>query len=451
MRGINDMGDTTTAITRFKLDRYSPIDDDLRLLKINPIDYQPIKKELFETRTIGLFQHEQELYLYLFIPQPNAHLVEITINQKFYPSQLIEKKGLIHKYLINTSTKPGLYKITQYRLVDEKLKRITLTVREEHVFGVLNHLYYYDSKRYYQTFVAGELFHEIVDLTTIKDQFEDFLGRSLSLKDVSTLKSKKAKLYFVCFNLYDDKLSKYFVPQDIVEMKVHYDEDRYVFLKNKHPITIAHLDLPFNPDTAGQHFVNQRHQKIAKDKVLMTHGEKSDWNLLANFFTYKEYQYSTIYKINANPNMKLKGTEKYSYALTLGPKNGYRESKETITQLTLTEKFLSFDYDVTTLKNISVFEVTYQEKGQKYSLPVNSLVYETDKKASLPRPDHGFMKFLKLSYHVIATPIKFLFKLPVWIYRSVVWIFKNWKWLLTLIAIACLSAFAMWIYLTFIQ
>jgi hypothetical protein len=149
--------------------------------------------------------------------------------------------------------------------------------------------------------------------------------------------------------------------------------------------------------------------------------------------------------------MKLKGTEKYSYALTLGPKNGYRESKETLTQLTLTEKFLSFDYDVTTLKNISVFEVTYQEKGQKYSLPVNSLVYETDKKASLPRPEHGLMKFLKLSYHVIATPIKFLFKLPVWIYRSVVWIFKNWKWLLTLIAIACLSAFAMWIYLTFIQ
>jgi hypothetical protein len=103
------------------------------------------------------------------------------------------------------------------------------------------------------------------------------------------------------------------------------------------------------------------------------------------------------------------------------------------------------------LKNISVFEVTYQEKGQKYSLPVNSLVYETDKKAALPRPDHGLIKFLKLSYQVIATPIKFLFKLPVWIYRATVWIFKNWQWLLTLLVIGLLSALAMWIYLTFFQ
>lgn len=443
------MGDTTIAITRFKLDRYSPIEDDLRLLKINVLDYQPIKKELFETRTVGLFQHEQELYIYLFIPHTSVHLVDMTINQKVYPSVLIEKKGFIHKYLIQTSTKPGLYKVSQYRLVDEKLKRITLHVREEHVFGVLNHHYYYDSKRYYQTFVSGELFHEIVDLTTIKDRFEDFLGRSLSLKDVSTLKSKKAKLYFVCFNLFDDKLNKYFVPEDIVEMKVNYEEDRYVFLKKKHPVTIAQLDLPFNPDTAGEHFINKRQQKIAKEKIKISHGEKSEWNLLANFFTYKEYQYSTIYKITANPKLTLKGTEKYSYALTLGPKNGYREAKETVTQLTLTEKFLSFDYDVTTLKNISVFEVTYQEKGQKYSLPVNSLVYETDKKASLPRPEHGLIKFLKISFKIIATPIQWLFKLPIWMYRVIVWIFNNWKWLLAFMIIGALSAFAMWIYLTF--
>ncbi len=445
------MGDTTTAITRFKLDCYSPIDDDLRLLKINPLEYPLIKKELFQTRTIGLFQHEQALYLYLYVPNPQVHLIDIIINQKTFPSQLLEKKGFIHKYLINTTTKPGLYKISQYRLVDEKLKRITLTVREEHVFGVLNHQYYYDSKRYYQTFVSGELFFELVDLTTIKDRFEDFLGRTFSLKDVSNLKSKKAKLYFVCFNLYDEKLSKYYVPQDIVEMKVQYEEDRYVFLKNKHPVTIAHLELPFNPETEGQHYVNKRSQKVSKEKIKISHGEKSDWNLLANFFTYKEYQYSTIYKMTANPKLTLKGTEKYSYALTLGPKNGYRQSKETITQLTATEKFLSFDYDVTTLKNISVFEVTYQEKGQKYSLPVNSLVYETDKKAALPRLDHGFIKFLKVSLQVIAVPIQFLFKLPGWIYHSFVWLFKNWKWVLMLIVIALLSVLATWIYLTFFQ
>jgi hypothetical protein len=83
------MGDTTTAITRFKLDRYSPMDDDLRLLKINSLEYPLIKKELFQTRTIGLFQHEQELYLYLYVPNPKVHLIDIIINQKTFPSQLL--------------------------------------------------------------------------------------------------------------------------------------------------------------------------------------------------------------------------------------------------------------------------------------------------------------------------------------------------------------------------
>jgi hypothetical protein len=216
-------------------------------------------------------------------------------------------------------------------------------------------------------------------------------------------------------------------------------------------VTIKHLTLPFNPETDGQHFISKRIQTIDKERTKMQTGEKSDWNILANFFTYREYAYSTIYKISTNPNLKIKGVEKFSYAMTLGPKNGYRESKETLTRMTLKEKFLSFDVDQTTLKNISVFEVTYQEKGQKFSIPVASLVYESDKKASLPRFKNRIKRFLKGLWKAVVAPVKFVASIPVGIYRFVRWVIRNWKGILAVIVVGLLIYAGLWIYLTFFR
>lgn len=418
------MKDETILLNKFKLDRYSPLVEDALLINLDLKKYRDARASLLQATILGLFENKKELVIFFYLPETGQYLSEIVINKQRYGVQIQDEEGLVHKYVIPTPFKPGRLEVSEYVFVDDVLKRTTFVVKEEHVFGVLNDQYYYDSKKYYQTQLEGELLYDIIDMSTVQNKVEDFLGRPFFYRDISSLKAKATKLYYVAFNLYDTNQKKYFIPDDVVEMKVNYEEKRYVYQAKK-----LKDETDIDPTIDGETFALDKKETIAKELRKIETGEKSDWNLIQNFFTYKQYRYQSIYKINDQVKLKDKQTQNYTYVLVIGPKFGYRYSQAILKRNNGTD----YDYEETTLGKVKIYHLTYQEKGHRYAVPVQSLVYETDKKARLPRVRHRIKMFIKTLGKIVGAPIRFIFGATGFLYQLIRWIFKHWKLLLTLV------------------
>jgi hypothetical protein len=424
------MKDETVLLHKFKLDRFSPLVDDALLIQVDLKKYKQTPAPLFQATILGLFENKKELVIFFYVPVAGQYLSEIVINKNRYGVQIQDEEGFVHKYIIPLPFKPGKLNVTEYVFIDDTLKKTTSIVHEEHVFGLLNGQYMYDSKKYHQTQLEGELLYDVVDMTTIQHKFQDLVGRSLTYRDVSSLKAKAIKLYYVAFNLFDHQQKKYFVPDDIVEMKVSYQESRYVYQAKK---VMNTQDV--DPVVDGEKFLLDKKETIAKEPRKIESGEKSDWNVVQNFFSYKHYRYDSIYRLSDHVKLKQKQAANYSYVVVIGPKHGYRHSQVIFKRGSVTD----FDYEETTLSQVKVYNITYQEHGHRYSVPVQSLVYETDKKSRLPRIRNRLISLMKNVAKVLVTPIKFLFGASGLVIKLVTWVFRHWKLVLVMLVLLLLG------------
>jgi hypothetical protein len=404
--------------------------EDALLIQLDLKKYKQTPAPLFHATILGLFENKKELVIFFYVPVAGQYLSEVVINKNRYGVQIQDEEGFVHKYIIPIPFKPGKLNVTEYVFIDDTLKKTTSVVNEEHVFGLLNGQYIYDSKKYHSTQLEGELLYDVIDMTTIQEKFKDLVGRSFTYRDVSSLKAKAIKLYYVAFNLFDHQQKKYFIPDDIVEMKVSYQESRYVY-QTKKKVNTQDID----PLLDGEKFLLNKRETIAKEPRKIESGEKSDWNIVQNFFSYKHYRYDSIYRLNDQIKLKQKQAANYTYVVVIGPKHGYRHSQVIFKRGAATD----FDYEETTLSQIKVYHITYQEHGHRYSVPVQSLVYETDKKSRLPRLKNRLISFFKTVGKVLATPIKFLFGASGFIIKLVMWLVRHWKLVLVILVIVLLA------------
>jgi hypothetical protein len=424
------MKDETVLLHKFKLDRFSPLVEDALLIQLDLKKYKQTPAPLFHATILGLFENKKELVIFFYVPVAGQYLSEVVINKNRYGVQIQDEEGFVHKYIIPLPFKPGKLNVTEYVFIDDTLKKTTSVVNEEHVFGLLNGQYMYDSKKYHSTQLEGELLYDVIDMTTIQEKFKDLVGRSFTYRDVSSLKAKAIKLYYVAFNLFDHQQKKYFIPDDIVEMKVSYQESRYVYQAKK---IVNTQDV--DPLLDGEKFPLDKKETIAKEPRKIESGEKSDWNIVQNFFSYKHYRYDSIYRLNDQIKLKQKQAANYTYVVVVGPKQGYRHSQVIFKRGAVTD----FDYEETTLSQIKVYHITYQEHGHRYSVPVQSLVYETDKKSRLPRFRNRLASFFRTVGKVLVTPIKFLFGASGFIIKLVTWLFRHWKLVLVILVVVLLA------------
>lgn len=422
----------TDLISKYKLDRYSPIQDDAMLLNFDLASYRQKRAALVESTILALFSNQNELIVFYFLPISGQRLCEITINGKTYGCQFFDQEGFVHKYYIPLRFKAGTLKITEYQFIDDSFKKTTRAVKEEHVFGILDDQYFYDSKRYFTTEVVGELFYELVDMTTIKDKFSDSLGRLFLYRDIASFKSNAVKLYYVAFNLFDQDKQTYFVPDDMIEMKVRFDEHRYVY-QNK----TKRAESTIRPYADGDTIITNKKETIHKEARKIESGEKSNWNIIQNFFSYKLYTYDSIYKITSTLKTQYKEAQNFTYALVIGPKLGYRHSERLFER----GNHRAYDIDITTLKNIAIYHITYQQKGHRYSVPVASMVYESDRKGQLPRFKNRLATLIKQAVQLVAAPFRFVFGAGGILFKVIKWLIKHWRVVLILLILGALIYF----------
>lgn len=437
-----------------QIDRFSSLRSDASFMALDVDGLSTSTGEAFQTRLVALFQNKSDLFLYVHLPVKGHSLVDLTINGKLHHVIAIESIGLLHKYVIKAIAKNGKYMVTQYGIQDPLFIRSTLQVQEEHIFKLINNTFYYDSKRYHQVHLIGELFHDIIDLTTIGSHVKDILGRMLFYDDIKNVETKKIKLAFVTFNLFDNALGHYFVPEDIVEMKVSYLEDRHIYFEKKLPLTKNDDGGFIDISKLGKHYVAEKTQTIDKQEVMVSGGKQSEWFPVLNFFRYKEYRYDTIYKLQNEVKDSRKGLAKYTYAMVIGPAKGYRYARERFVHRGLTGATVSYDYEETTLTKIQVFEVTYQEKGKPYKIPVSSLIYESQKKARFITFKNRMKVLVKQLGLVLASPARWSRRLAGWgwqfiksIGRGLKWLITHWKLALILLAVILLTGGLLYVYL----
>jgi hypothetical protein len=104
----------------------------------------------------------------------------------------------------------------------------------------------------------------------------------------------------------------------------------------------------------------------------------------------------------------------------------------------------AYDFEETTLKNISIFHLTYQEKGLRYTIPVQSLVYESNKKQQLPRLRNQLRNLFKTLASITAFPFKFIFGASGILIKLVKFLIKHWKLVLVFLALILIA----YLYLT---
>jgi len=446
--------DYTASPLPVKIDRFSSLRSDASLMSL-PFDQLSLQQgEIFQSRIVSVFQNKSDLFLYVHIPTKGHSLVDITLNGKLHHVISLEEIGGLHKYVIKAIAKNGKYFVTQYGLQDALFIRSTLHVQEEHIFKFINNTFYYDSKRYHQVHLIGELFHDIIDLTSIGSHVKDLLGRMLFYDDIKNVETKKIKLAFVAFNLFDNALGHYFVPEDIVEMKVSYIEDRHIYFDKKLPLDKNDQGAFLDISKVGKHYIAEKTQTIDKQEVMVSGGKQSEWFPVLNFFRYKEYRYDTIYKLQNEVKDSRKGLAKFTYAMVIGPAKGYRHARERFVHRGLTGMTVSYDYEETTLTKIQVFEVTYQEKGKQYKIPVSSLIYESQRKARYVTLKNRFKVFAKQVGLVLMSPVRWSKRLAGWgwqllkaIGRGLQWLIKHWKLALIILGVLLLTGGLLYLYL----
>jgi hypothetical protein len=420
-----------------KIDAFSSLTDDFALFGLPLHDFIQLKGSMTTAKILAMFGSKHHLFIYFYGPKRGTKLSDITLNHKKYTVSLCEENGFVQKYMIQASLSAGNYLVTEYGFIDDTFIRTTRSVKEEHVFGLLNGQYYYDSKRYFTTEIIGELFYDLIDMRTIKDKFKDILGRSFLSQNLQTDKIRSIKLYYVAFNLFDHDKKAYFVPEDIVDMRVQYTENRYVFAAKNLPI---HHEV--NPSKDGETIVTIKKETVKKEPRLIESGEKSDWNIVQNFFRYKAYRYDSIYKLDDHSRTTQIDPKHFSYALTIGPKLGYRYSQEAQEK----KKRITYDIEETTLSNISIYHMTYQQLGQRYAVPVSSFIYESNKKSRLPRFKNRLKRLLQTVGRLITTPIRFLFGAGGVAIKIISWIVKHWKLVLIIVILIVLTILGLRLY-----
>ena len=437
-----------------KIDRFSSLKSDVSFMQLDIDALSRFGESAIETRIHAVFQNNSDLFLYVSIPVKGHSLVDITLNGKLHHVILIEQIGALHKYVIKAIAKNGKYFVTQYGIQDALFIRSTLQVQEEHIFKFINGAYYYDSKRYHQVHLIGELFHDIIDLSTIGTQVKDLLGRIFFYDDIKDVETKKIKLAFVAFNLYDQGLGHYFVPDDIVEMKVAYEEDRHIYFEKKLPLPKGDEGAFVDMSKLGKHYIAKKTQTIEKQEIMVSGGRQSEWFPILNFFRYKEYRYDTIYKLRDEVKDTRKGLAKFSYAMVIGPSKGYRYAREKFVHSGIKGRTVSYDYEETTLTKIEVFEVTYQQKGKNYKIPVSSLIYESQKKARYVTLKNRLKVFGKQIGLVLTSPIRWSKRFAGWIWqllkaigKGIVWLVQHWKLALLVIGGVLVAGGLLYVYL----
>jgi hypothetical protein len=140
--------------------------------------------------------------------------------------------------------------------------------------------------------------------------------------------------------------------------------------------------------------------------------------------------------------------------MVIGPAKGYRHARERFVHRGITGMTVSYDYEETTLTKIQVFEVTYQEKGKQYKIPVSSLIYESQRKARYVTLKNRFKVFAKQVGLVLMSPVRWSKRLAGWgwqllkaIGRGLQWLIKHWKLALIILGVLLLTGGLLYLYL----
>ena len=369
----------------YKINFESDIVEDLNLLGIKNLDkYSKESSSFANTKIIAMFPFVSSDTVFIYIYQSNLieDLLKLTLDDVEYDFEFISRKNTVVKGLIKYEIVKDRIELSKYTF-----EETDFYTKEEIYINIDSENYAFTSRKVNNIVVEGEIqTHRILDVKTNGQKILDFFGKGLFYFDPSQVSDKTVDLFYYSFNLYDRDRDAYFEPNEIISVKVEFEELNYKFeednvygppfrggIKNTGISEDDIEDLYIITENFKSEVINSGVATIENCKLVLFKKSgcvKYEYPLIANIENLDEE--SLIFD-----TLKDNG---FKYAVLLGNPLGYRFSELALPNPALIRvvsfgliNYVDFDYEYTMIKNVRLFQITYVENGEQITIEVDNI------------------------------------------------------------------------------
>lgn len=340
---------------------------------VNDLDYFGIEMIAAEdalalSDLCAIFPDEEQYYLYFRIPEDteySAYRIDtMRINDWEYTLQLLEVVGSYQKYAVEGwhLDEENTYEISEIHFYNEKDSddKQTYNMSQECIVYINDEQYYFHQEYRYHITLAGTLFESVYQFNKDKNVFQDLWNNAIA--NPSGLDEDDRSFFYFAFNCYDVDRNIHFVPDDILQLEVAYNQLTYAYEgKDKD------WEKNIKPES------KEISEVIKPDNVRVISDSK--------YSNKKIYEYDTINRLDdasldrnrdaENAKTLEYAARTYDWAIQFGNSTGYPNRK-------LEAGWFAKTYDVlyTQIEDFKSISIVYRYDGKVFDLNTNSLIAE---------------------------------------------------------------------------
>lgn len=358
-----DEASATEPSSRYIISATSSIVTDLEYFGI---EMTAAEDALALSDLCAIFPDEELYYLYFRIPEDNEYsayrIDTMRINDWEYSLRLLEIVGSYQKYAIEDwhLADDDTYEISEIHFYNEKNSddKQTYNMSQECIVYINDEQYYFQQEYRYHITLAGTLFESVYQFNKDKNAFQDLWNNVIA--NPSGLDEDDRSFFYFAFNCYDVDRNIHFVPDDIMQLEVIYNQLTYAYEgKDKN------WEKSIKPES------KEISEVIKPDNVQVTSDGK--------YSNKKIYEYDTINRLDdatLNRNRKAENAKTleyaartYDWAIQFGNSAGYPNRK-------LEAGLIGKTYDVlyTQIEDFKAIHIVYRYGGKVFDLDTNSLI-----------------------------------------------------------------------------
>lgn len=360
----DETGDTEPS-SRYIISATSSIVNDLEYFGIEMIS---ANDALALSDLCAIFPDDEMYYLYFRIPEDNeysAYRVDtMRINDWEYELRLLEVVGSYQKYALEgwRLDKDNTYEISEIHFYNEKNPddKQTYNISQECIVYINDEQYYFQQEYRYHITLAGTLFESVYQFNKDKNAFQDLWNNIIS--NPAGLDEDDRSFFYFAFNCYDVDRNIHFVPDDILQLGVTYNQLTYAYEgKDKE------WEKNIKPES------KEISEVIEPDTIRVVSDSKYSNKKIYEYNTINRLDDATLSRNSDAENAKTLeyAARTYDWAIQFGSSIGYPNRR-------LEAGWISKTYDVlyTQIEDFKAIHIIYRYGGKVFDLNTNSLIAE---------------------------------------------------------------------------
>lgn len=350
------------SLPKYIISEKSTLEQDLEYFGI---EMTVPSSELALSDLLVIFPDEGNYYFYFRMPEDaedSAYRVsQLWINGFRYSPVLLEENAGYQKYSIADFhvSKDTEYEISRIDYINE------LNENDHQIYNMSQictvsideSRFYFTQEYQYRITLQGKMFESIYQFNKNKNVFQDLWNNIIS--NPEGFDEDRRSFFYFAFNCYDVDRNIHFVPDDILQLTVNYNQLTYQYsgsdktaVQNIRPEK-KRIEQVINPDSEKVISSDKRSNKKIYQYETINNLGKADWSK----------------NKSANAGVLEAASHSYDWAVQFGDRKGYVNRN-----LSAGVFKKNYDIDYTQMEDFNAIHIIYRYDGAAYSLNTNSLI-----------------------------------------------------------------------------